>query len=193
MQRSLAIYLSAFLGLLAVSTRAEDPAIVVNANHVLHRITPYLNGACLEDVNHEIYGGMDSQMIFGESFAEPARQLTLKDFKTYEGRWTLINEGGIQAVGSDGAKIVWNGAAISNGEVSVDVKLTETTGGNGGLILKVQDAGNGSDAFTGYEVSLERPGFLVLGRHRQNWESIRRVPCVVPVNQWIKFTGSPRQ
>src|ERR1700709_2186922 len=105
MQHLLAIYLSAFLGLLAITSRAEDPAIVVNANHVLHRITPYLSGACLEDVNHEIYGGMDSQMIFGESFAEPAKQLQLKDFKTYEGRWTLTSDRGVQAVGSDGAKI----------------------------------------------------------------------------------------
>ncbi|MEI9865646.1 MAG: family 16 glycoside hydrolase [Limisphaerales bacterium] len=188
MQRSLAIYLSALLGLSAVSAQAEDAAIVINASHVLHRITPYLNGACLEDVNHEIYGGMDSQMIFGESFAEPARQLPLKDFKTYEGRWALTSDGGVQAVGSDGAKIIWNGTAISNGEVSVDVKLTETIGGNGGLILKVKDAANGSDAFSGYEVSLEQPGFLVLGRHRQNWEPIRRVPCTVPVNEWIKLT-----
>ena len=28
-------------------------------------------GACLEDVNHEVYGGLYSQMVFGESFQEP--------------------------------------------------------------------------------------------------------------------------
>jgi hypothetical protein len=180
-----------WLGIFSVLTTV-DPAngaitITVNADQVLHTNSPYLTGACLEDVNHEIYGGIDSQMIFGESFAEPARQLPLKDFKTYDGRWTLVNDDVVQGVGSDGAKIIRNGAAVTNGEVSVDVKLTETTGGNGGLILKVQDAGNGSDAFTGYEISLERPGFLVLGRHRQNWEPLRRIPCDVPLNEWIKL------
>ena len=30
-----------------------------------------LLGACLEDVNHELYGGIWSQMIYGESFEEP--------------------------------------------------------------------------------------------------------------------------
>ncbi len=187
MRRSLTIYLSTLIGLLTATIRAEDTAITVNANQVLHRITSYLTGACLEDVNHEIYGGLDSQMIFGESFAEPATQLPLNGFKTYEGRWTLDDDNSIQGVGSDGSKIVRDGLAISEGEVSVDVKLTETTGGNGGLILKVQDAGNGPDTFTGYEISLERPGFVVLGRHRQNWEPILRVPCDVPVNEWIKL------
>lgn len=167
---------------------AAESGITIHAGQVLHTNSPYLTGACIEDVNHEIYGGIDSQMIFGESFAEPAVQLPLKGFTAYDGRWTLADDGSIQGVGGDGAKIVFDGAAISEGEVSVDVKLTETTGGNGGLILKVKDAGNGADVFSGYEISLERPGFLVVGRHRQNWEPIRRVPCVVPVNEWSNLT-----
>ncbi len=179
------------VGILSVLTsvgQTKGASITVNADQVLHTNSPYLTGACIEDVNHEIYGGMDSQMIFGESFAEPAAQLSLKGFKAYEGRWALADDGSVQGVGSNGSKIVRDGSALSVGEVSVDVKLTEATGGNGGLILKVSDAGIGADAFTGYEVSLERPGFLVLGRHRQNWEPIRRLPCDVPVNEWIKLT-----
>ncbi len=165
-----------------------EPAITIHADQVLHTNSPYLTGACIEDVNHEIYGGIDSQMIFGESFAEPAVQLPLKRFTAYAGRWTLADDGSIQGVGSDGAKIILDGAAISEGEISVDLKLTEATGGNGGLIFNVRDAANGADAFTGYEISLERPGVLVIGRHRQNWEPIRRVPCAVPVNEWITLT-----
>src|ERR1039458_4512559 len=176
------------LSLLTMVGQAKGAIITVNADQVLHTNSPYLTGACIEDVNHEIYGGIDSQMIFGESFAEPAAQLPLKGFKAYEGRWTLADDGSVQGVGSDGSKIVWDGPALAVGEVSVDVKLTEATGGNGGLILKVSDAGKGSDAFNGYEVSLQRPGQLVVGRHRQNWEPIRSVPCDVPVNEWIKLT-----
>jgi len=175
-------------GLAGRAAPAQEKSIVIHAEQVLHRITPYLTGACIEDVNHEIYGGIDSQMVFGESFAEPAVQLPLKDFKTYEGIWTLSDDGSVQGVGSNGSKIIWNGPALAEGEVSVEVKLTEATGGNGGLILKVSDADKGADAFTGYEVSLERPGVLVIGRHRQNWEPLRRVPCEVPVNEWIKLT-----
>jgi 3-keto-disaccharide hydrolase/Alpha-L-arabinofuranosidase 1 domain/Alpha-L-arabinofuranosidase C-terminal domain len=168
--------------------KVQGAEIVVDAGKVLHPVSRYLTGACIEDVNHEVYGGIYSQMIFGESFAEPAPQPPLKDFNVYGGRWTLMDDGGIRVVGSQGSKIVWDGPAFSNGEASVDVKLTEANGGNAGLILKVSDAGKGADAFNGYEVSLERPGTLVLGRHRQDWEPIRRVPCHVPVNQWVRLT-----
>ncbi len=183
-----AAILAGILGVLAPVGQTKGATITVNADQVLHTNSPYLTGACIEDVNHEIYGGIDSQMIFGESFAEPAVQLPLKGFEAYDGRWTPAEDGSVQGVGGDGSKIVWDGPAVSEGEVSVDVKLTEATGGNGGLILKVSDAGSGADSFTGYEISLERPGFLVLGRHRQDWEPIRRVPCDVPVNEWIGLT-----
>ena len=54
--------------------RAQVANIYVNASQILHTNTIYLTGACLEDVNHEVYGGLYSQMIFGESFQEPAHQ-----------------------------------------------------------------------------------------------------------------------
>ena len=50
---------------------AQEAEVVVHANQVSHRVSRYLTGACIEDVNHEIYGGLYSQMIFGESFQEP--------------------------------------------------------------------------------------------------------------------------
>jgi len=183
-----AVAAAILLGTLALRAPAQDASITVQADQVLHTNSPLLTGACLEDVNHEIYGGLDSQMIFGESFAEPSAQLPLKGFKIYDGRWTLTDEGGVQGVGSNGSKIVWDSPAFSEGEVSAEVMLTESGGGNGGLIFKVTDAGQGADAFSGYEVSLERPGTLVVGRHRQNWEPIRTVPCDVPVDKWITLT-----
>jgi Domain of Unknown Function (DUF1080)/Alpha-L-arabinofuranosidase C-terminal domain len=166
---------------------AQQPVISVHADQVEHRLTRYLTGACIEDVNHEVYGGIDSQMIFGESFAEPASQLPLKDFTVFGGRWTIVEDGSLQGVGSNGSKIVWDRPKVSRGEVNVEVKLTEAGGGNGGLILCVSEPGQGADMLTGYEVSLERPGTLVIGRHRHNWEPLRRVPCDVPVNEWIKL------
>jgi hypothetical protein len=54
------------------SAPAQAATILIQADQVLHPISPFLTGACLEDVNHEVYGGIYSQMIFGESFQEPA-------------------------------------------------------------------------------------------------------------------------
>src|SRR5580700_5341702 len=51
---------------------AQEAVIQIHADHVVGSVSPLLTGACIEDVNHEIYGGIYSQMIFGESFQEPA-------------------------------------------------------------------------------------------------------------------------
>ena len=172
-------------GLLTTAAQAQEAAITVQADQVLHRVSPYLTGACLEDVNHEVYGGIDSQMIFGESFAEPAPQPALKGFSAYGGRWTPAPDGSLQAAGADGPKLVLDELVAGDGEASVDLWFSGQGGGNAGLILKVTQAAKGADQFNGYEVSLEPSGTLVLGRHRRNWEPIRRVPCEVPLNQWL--------
>ncbi len=48
---------------------------------------PTLLGACMEDVNHELYGGIWSQMIFGEAFEEPA------DESGVSSMWLPLGEG----------------------------------------------------------------------------------------------------
>jgi alpha-L-arabinofuranosidase len=68
----------------------------------------------------------------------------------------------------------------------VEVFLSDRAGGVAGLIVNVRDAGVGADKFTGYEIALStKPEFLLLGRHRQNWEPIKQVPCPVPAGRWI--------
>jgi len=54
-----------------VVSRADDAVITVDPHHVLAPLSPYMTGVCMEDVNHEIYGGIYSQFVFGESFQEP--------------------------------------------------------------------------------------------------------------------------
>jgi alpha-L-arabinofuranosidase len=77
---------------LAAGLEAE---IVVHANQVSHRVSRYLTGACIEDVNHEIYGGLYSQMIFGESFQEPAPPSPLNKSEV-SGMWRGFCRGSAQ-------------------------------------------------------------------------------------------------
>lgn len=51
---------------------AQTSQITVDASVVLNRIPDTLYSLCIEDVNHEIYGGLYNQRIMGESFEEPA-------------------------------------------------------------------------------------------------------------------------
>ena len=74
---------------------AQEAEIVVHANEVSHRVSRYLTGACIEDVNHEIYGGLYSQMIFGESFQEPAPPLAVNK-SGVSGMWRAIRRGSAQ-------------------------------------------------------------------------------------------------
>ena len=181
-----------FATMLALGFAPDDPVIKVDAGRVVHRISPLLNGACIEDVNHEIYGGLYSQMIFGESFQEPARPLPLKGFKAYGGGWQS-RSGEVAADGGDGPKLLADGPTVGIGEVGVEVFLPGEKKGNAGLILKVREPGIGADRFTGYEVSLESEGRLMLGRHRQNWEPIRSVPCAVVPDRWVALVVRLRQ
>ena len=75
--------LTGFFGACGAMGQTPTAVITVHADQVLHPISRYLTGACLEDVNHEIYGGIYSQMVFGESFQEPA----------VSGKWDPINTG----------------------------------------------------------------------------------------------------
>ena len=59
------------LVLICETTRAEETTIDIRAGEIVRPTNRFLTCVCLEDVNHEIYGGLYSQMIFGESFQEP--------------------------------------------------------------------------------------------------------------------------
>jgi hypothetical protein len=170
---------------LQASIKAQEATITIHADQVLHTNSPYLTGACIEDVNHEIYGGLYSQMIFGESFQEPASPSTpLAGFTSYGGSWLPTN-GVLQAAAGSGPKLVFDGFNGSSGDVSVQLWFSSDAGGNAGLILQVGQAAVGADAFNGYEISLAPAGYLVLGRHVQNFTSLSQVSCSVPIGQWI--------
>ncbi len=178
--------------LLGVVGRAQasgvDAFIHVRADQVTNVVTPYMTGACIEDVNHEIYGGIYSQMIFGESFAEPPMHAVPDGFTAYGGEWKLKG-GELYAAGGEGPKLILNQVWPGAGSVSVQLKFADNRSGNAGLIVKVNEPGIGSNRFFGYEISLDaQRQVLILGRHRDNWEHLRDVPCAVPIGQWVELT-----
>jgi hypothetical protein len=183
-------YPAAALALLACAAgaAAQETTIHIDANRVLGGVSPHLAGACIEDVNHEIYGGIYSQMVFGESFQEPASQPPVKGFRAHDGRWTLAG-GELRGGAGDGPKLVSDQPAFADGEAGVEVFFPDRTAGNAGLIVRVHKPGAGADNFDGYEVALNpERGVLVLGRHRHNWEHIKDTPCDVPAGRWLPLT-----
>jgi hypothetical protein len=166
---------------------APEATIRINAGKPTGPVSRYLTGACIEDVNHEIYGGLYSQMIFGESFQEPPLGQPLKGFVAYGGSWKLDGETLLAGAGP-GPKLVSDHAPVAEGEIGVEVFFVDRAAGNAGLIVKTARPGLGADNFAGYEVSLDpAKRILRLGRHRHNWEPIKDTPCTVPVGEWVRL------
>jgi hypothetical protein len=59
-------------GITAAATAPAGAGMVVHANAPVAKVSPYMVGAGIEDVNHELIGGLSTQLIWGESFEEPA-------------------------------------------------------------------------------------------------------------------------
>ena len=179
-------FVCVFLALRALSAAgAPDAVITVRAGEVIAAVSPYTTGACLEDVNHEIYGGLYSQMLFGESFQEPGPPASFRDWTAYGGAWEARN-GELWASGPGGPKLVAELPPFAEGTVRLEVFLADRSPGNAGLIVNVRAPGLGADNFVGYEIALDAErNVVVLGRHRRNWEPIRAVPCAIPIGAWI--------
>jgi hypothetical protein len=91
----LKLLLAIFLTTLpVVVSRADDAVITVDPHHVLGLLSPYMTGSCIEDVNHEVYGGIYSQMVFGESFQEPLQYDPKSNPLGFTKYWRIILQHG---------------------------------------------------------------------------------------------------
>src|SRR6516225_8907257 len=111
------------------TARAQEAPIEVHADQVIHPISRYLTGACIEDVNHEIYGGLYSQMVFGESFQEPAPLPPIAGFRHLGGDWH-VTDSIVRIHAADGPKLLSERPAFRDGVVGVEVQFADRKGGN---------------------------------------------------------------
>ena len=176
-------WLSTLAAALTLAAPAEDSTINVDASRVVNKISPLMYGSCIEDVNHEIYGGLYAQMIFGESFEEPPARSPAQGWTIFGGQWKAGQ--GVFTVGADfGAKAVREEREITDGAVSVQVRFHDDQGENGGLILRVSDPHVGADNWIGYEVSLSPKNHVMAGRHHNDYRLLKQVPATVEPGRW---------
>lgn len=167
---------------------ATDATITVDASKVEGNITPWLYGACIEDVNHEIYGGLYDQKIFGESFEEPVPNPAFDECSAYEGSWRA-GDGELLAAAHSGAKLVYDPLVMAAGEAETELRFSRGGGGdNAGLLVGVSEPGNGADNFNGYEISLTADGRkVVLGKHQKNFTPIADAAVSCDPAQWNRL------
>lgn len=172
--------------LMACSQPDAKESIWVDAAKVQGKITPWLYGACIEDVNHEIYGGIYDQKIFGESFEEPVPSPIFDGFSIYEGDWSAADEV-LAAHAHPGAKLVYDTLVLNKGMVETDIKFGGD-GGSAGLLVAVSKPGNGADNFYGYEISLAANGKkVVLGKHKNNFTHLKDIEVNCNPQHWNRL------
>ena len=172
------------LAALSLPAYSDTPAIRVDASRVTNTITRWMTGSCIEDVNHEIYGGIYDQKIFGESFEEPQAAAKFAGWTAYGGYWQ--SEGtGCRVDAEAGAKLMRDDPDFADGTVEVDVKTPANGGGNAGLLVHVRNAGVGADEFDGYEISINTDGrHIILGKHRHDFHLLANAPAAATPGQW---------
>jgi len=99
----------------------QDAEITVSAGEALFRLSDYMTGANLEDLNYQLTGGLYSQLIHGESFEEPFGAEGISQ------QWARVQRGSAQGKFERVADGTFNGAQSQlvafvggAGEVGID-------------------------------------------------------------------------
>lgn len=186
-------------------TVAQQNKIIVNAGQVLNSIPSTLYGSCIEDVNHEIYGGLYDQKIMGESFEEPSSGVNYNEWRKYNGYWAADKEYSDESVSiipgrhsrrmvaknelgtepDQSSKLIYGVTDINEGVVEADMRFLQSKGDGGSILIRVTDPGIGENAYTGYEVRLSRvDNKIKLIKHQNNFVSLSETPVAFNSDQW---------
>ena len=122
--------------LISATALAQEASITTHTDRAGPTLSHYMTGACIEDVNHEIYGGLYSQMIFGESFQEPAPMPAIAGFKAFGGTWTCADDE-LRFSGAAGDKLVSDLPAFGDGQVGLEIFMADRNWSNVGLVVRV--------------------------------------------------------
>ena len=151
--------------IVAMAVHAQGIKLEIHPDKVIGNITPLLYGAGMEDVNHEIYGGVYSQRIFGESFEEGIKPEGFKGLTCYDAP-VRMDGNAIQIYSEPTAKVIANDHSFAEGWAEVDIRYDGIAGYKAALLMCVNDAQNGNPGFKGYEIVLTRK-YAVLNLHDQ--------------------------
>ena len=103
----------------------------------------------------------------------------------YGGDWRLTDAGDWHVSPDRGGKLVWETAGLSEGEFSVELKLTPGAAEIAGVLLCVSEPQIGADNWYGYEISLNHGRQTVfLGDHRHNYRMVAEAEADVRPGEW---------
>ena len=170
---------------------AESTASIdVDAARVESRVSRYLSGACLEDINHEIYPGLYSQMLFGESFQEPPPARQLKGLKVIDpdyGAWYVDADGALAMDElSEPSNVLREGPASVSGATGVEMRILPESKETAGLLVRVTDPGRRNQDLNAYFIAVSPKGELSLRGFGSDRMSVP-IPARAPADRWFSL------
>jgi len=162
------------------SGAVDSASIVLRPARIIQTNLSLLHyGGCLEDLNHEIYGGLYAQLIYGESFEEGPAVDVPDNFETYNGLnyckgYREFNNGVISLLGYRFYQSVWKEAQLGDGVLECEVMQPSLDPGLSlAIMFRIQmlkDAPNGSRAGQFYALNLDfADGSVSLTRGESIW------------------------
>ena len=152
--------ISLLLIVLAASclTAMAQVRVDVDPGKIINHISPLLYGSGMEDVNHEVYGGIYNQRIFGESFEEGAEVIRITGFTRYDSMWHGVGDYVYPTVNNASAKLMMDQPETGTGKVAVDLRFESVRSGTAGLFLHASNAKEGPENIKAYEFGLSGAG-----------------------------------
>lgn len=150
-------FISVALAACCLAAPAQD-RITVNPGKIINHISPLLYGSGMEDVNHEVYGGIYNQRIFGESFEEGAEVIRVTGFTRYDSMWHGVGDYVYPTVNNSSAKLMMDQPETGTGKVAVDLRFESIRSGTAGLFLHASNAREGAENIKAYEFGLSGAG-----------------------------------
>lgn len=139
-------------GACALSAAAEALPVRIRADRVLFRLHPEVRGVNMEDLHYQMVGGIDSQMLHGESFYEhsPTELAPLKaqlaGFATVNGAWSATG-GVVRVTVRPGDGTPWLEGGLDGGrppQLKTDAQLKEPAKNPGARMTTLEPVAAGT-------------------------------------------------
>jgi Domain of Unknown Function (DUF1080). len=101
---------------------------------------------------------------------------------TFGGNWSLREDSGCQVEPASGAKIIHDDVKFGDGTVEAQI-MVGPGGGDAGLLLRVDNPAEGTDAVMAYNINLRRDS-VRLGKHENSWRALVTAPLTLEENKW---------
>ena len=164
-----------------ICLNAQCKSIDIDCAKQIQTATKFLYGACLEDLNHEVYGGLYGQMIFGERFEEPPEGAIPSDFEAAHGSWRTLPTH-TEGDPSSEIAVLLHKERGEEGEISLEMSPKPHK-----PILLLNGTypdKNNLGAMDTYYVDIRQREIIIFGPHRKY---LRKTPVKYDFDKWNTF------